>query len=71
MATEEKKGRGTWFWLLLSCSGCALVLCCIVSTISIMCVTSEKFKENITEGYCEGLTEQGISQSEDPFQLCD
>lgn len=67
---KQKKGRSPLFWVGITCAGCLVLLTCIVCGISILCFTSEDFKETFTESYCESLEEEGIDPDEDPFGIC-
>ena len=69
-STPAKKHKSPIFWVLITCGGCLALLLCITSVITLLCLTSDTFKESFTESYCDQLKEKGMSLSEDPLGIC-
>lgn len=69
-APQVQKKGGAMKWILLTCGGCLLLLCCMSSITGLLCATSEDFKQGFEEGYCQGLEDEGLDPSEDPFGIC-
>lgn len=66
----EKKHRSPLVWIALTCVGCMLILCCIVSVIGVLCVSNADFQDKFKTEYCKDLKDQGIKPSDDPFGIC-
>jgi len=71
MATKVEKSKSPLKWILIACGGCLVLFICMLSSLGLLCVTSDTFQESFRESYCEGLEREGIEASEDPFGICD
>ena len=69
-SAPAKKQRGALFYVLATAGAISALLLCCCAMFTLAMVTSPDFQEGFTEGYCEGLAEEGLSYDEDPFGIC-